>query len=106
MLIAGELAVRKVSRLEATASISSAKFNFKLTSRTQVSCARQCFACVSVLMSLRSALAITHRRQYAEHRGFRAEPPGQAWSPTSKSGSGVDTVWCVQPSSPRSLFRL
>ncbi len=96
MLIAGELAVRRVSKIEATA----------FTSRTQVSCAHQCFPCVSVLMGLRSAIAITHRRQYAEHRGFRAEPPGQAWSPTSKSGSGVDSVWCVQPSSPRSLFRL
>jgi hypothetical protein len=106
MLIAGELAVRRVSKIEATASVSSTKFNFKLTSRTQVSCAHQCFPCVSVLMGLRSAIVITHRPQYAEHRGFRAEPPGQAWSPTSKSGSGVDTIWCVQPSSPRSLFRL
>ena len=37
MLIAGELAVRRVSKIEATLSAQAAKFNFSLTSRTQVS---------------------------------------------------------------------
>lgn len=41
MLIAGELAVRRVSKIEATLSTQATKFNFSLTSRTQVSCARR-----------------------------------------------------------------
>jgi hypothetical protein len=43
MLVAGELAVRKVTEIEATASAHATKSNFKLTSRTQVS------FCLSVL---------------------------------------------------------
>jgi hypothetical protein len=37
MLVAGELAVRKVTVIEATASTHATKSNLKLTSRTQVS---------------------------------------------------------------------
>jgi len=36
MLIAGELAVRRVSKIEATLSAQATKFNFSLTSRTQL----------------------------------------------------------------------
>jgi hypothetical protein len=39
MLIVGELTVRWVADIEATASVLSTKSNFKFTSRTQVSSA-------------------------------------------------------------------
>lgn len=39
MLIAGELAVRRVSKIDATLSAPATKPNFRLTSRAQVSCA-------------------------------------------------------------------
>ena len=105
MLIAGELAVRWVAKIEATASAHVTNSNFKFTSRTQVSFAHPCLPCVSVFMARPTPpLVITYRVQHAEHRSFGAEPPSQAWPPTSKSSNGVDDLWYVpNHCSPHSL---
>lgn len=50
MLIAGELAVRRVSEIEATPSAHATNFNFKLISRTQVRCTHRRLPCVGVFM--------------------------------------------------------
>lgn len=95
MLIAGELAVRWVAEIEATASTHAKKSNFKFTSRTQVSIAVHALRWRIHGSTCSAILVAAYRAQHAEHRGFGAEPPSQARPPTCKPSGGVDDLWCV-----------
>ena len=88
MLAIGELAVRRVSKFEARGT----KLNFGVTSRIQVSYGHRPLLLYS--QAFISAVA-TYRALHVQHRGFRGEPPRQAWPPVSQSSSGVDDLRCV-----------
>ena len=97
MLSVGELALRRVSKFEvkAEASARGTKFNFRLTSRIQVSCCYRscsppCGTYVPFILTV-----VTCRPQHMQYRCFREEPPRQAWPPTFEPSSGVDNFWCV-----------
>jgi hypothetical protein len=88
MLAIGELAVRKVSKFEARGTV----LNFGVTSRIQVSRGHW-----PLLLYLRVFIstAATYCTLHVQHRGFRGEPPRQAWPSVSQSSSGVDDLRCV-----------
>jgi hypothetical protein len=88
MLVIGELAVRRVSKFEAQGT----KLNFGVTSRIQVSCGHQPLSCA--LRVFISTVA-SYRDLHVQHRGFRGEPPRQAWASVSQSSSRVDNLRCV-----------
>jgi len=97
MLVAGELALRRVSEIEATASARASTINnFKRTSQVQVSGGHRFLSRpLGVFTGLHLPVA-PHRPLYAEHGGFCAEPPSQARPSSFQSSGGVDSLWCVQ----------
>ncbi len=100
MLFAGELAVRRISKSEITASTRDTKFNFKITSRIQVSNGHRYLAPALPYSCALIFTVVTCRSQHVEHRGFCEEPPRQAWPPGPKSSSWVDNFWCVSVIQP------
>ena len=76
MLAIGELAVRRISNFEARGTV----LNFGVTSRIQVSCGHG-----PLLLYLRVFISTvaTYRALHVQHRGFRGEPPRQAWPSVS-----------------------
>jgi len=97
MLSAGELAVRRVSKSEAKgeASARGTKFNFRLTSRIQVSCGLPVLLPALPCSRVFIFTVVTCRSQHVQHRCFCEEPPRQAGPPTAEPSSGVDNSWCV-----------
>src|ERR1700761_3679024 len=102
MLIAGELAVRKVSEMERFVPLHVTGFSFRVTARIQVILTCLCF--LLICLPPRYISAATYHAQYAGHRGFCTEPPSQAWTSAPKSSSGMVSLSCVRLNSDDSLF--